>query len=168
MLNFIVTGLPRSGTTWIANWLTTDDTLCIHDPLYKHKLEELDLLQTDNLLGISCTAIWRFQDFLINHPARKIVIHRDLEEINDSLANEMGVDITTYEQKELLNNIDGMHFSFESLFDPVEAKKMYEYALQKPFDPVRHAYLVEMNVQPNFGILSFNREALNDFRRRIS
>jgi len=168
MLNFIVTGLPRSGTTWTSNWLTTDDTLCIHDPLYKYKVEELDLLETDKLLGISCTAIWRFQNFLTNHPARKIVIHKDISKVNDSLANDMGVDTITPEQNELLNSIDGMHFSFESLFDPVEAKKMYEYALQKPFDPVRHAYLVEMNVQPNFDKVVFNKAALDDFRRRIN
>lgn len=30
---FFVTGLPRSRTAWMANWLTTDKTLCVHDPI---------------------------------------------------------------------------------------------------------------------------------------
>lgn len=28
---FFVTGLPRSRSAWLANWLTTDQTLCLHD-----------------------------------------------------------------------------------------------------------------------------------------
>ena len=31
-LDFAVLALPRSGTTWLANLLTTDTTLCRHDP----------------------------------------------------------------------------------------------------------------------------------------
>ena len=27
-----VFALPRSGTAWLANWLTTDRSLCLHDP----------------------------------------------------------------------------------------------------------------------------------------
>lgn len=30
---FFVTGLPRSRTSWLANWLTTDTTHCYHDLL---------------------------------------------------------------------------------------------------------------------------------------
>ncbi len=28
---FFVTGMPRSRTAWLAAWLTTDTTLCLHD-----------------------------------------------------------------------------------------------------------------------------------------
>lgn len=28
---FFITGLPRSRTAWLANWLTTDASLCYHD-----------------------------------------------------------------------------------------------------------------------------------------
>ncbi len=38
---FFITGLPRSRTAWLANWLTTDDSLCLHDgTLSSHSLEE--------------------------------------------------------------------------------------------------------------------------------
>lgn len=29
---FFITGLPRSRTAWLANFFTTDGTLCFHDP----------------------------------------------------------------------------------------------------------------------------------------
>ncbi len=31
--HFFVTGLPRSRTAWLANLLTTDRTLCFHEPI---------------------------------------------------------------------------------------------------------------------------------------
>jgi hypothetical protein len=167
MIDFMVTGMPRSGTTWVANWLTTDDTLCIHDPMYKYHFEELDAIESDKRLGISCTALWRTPDLLAKHPARKLIIHRLLNEVNDSLANEMGVPTITEEQAESLSSIYGMHVYFPDLFNPVIAKEIYEYLLEKPFDAERYAYLVEMNVQPNFDNLVFNKAALDEFRRRI-
>jgi len=168
MIDFMVTGLPRSGTTWAANWLTTDTTLCIHDPLYKHKLHELDSLQTKKRLGISCTGIWQLPDFLNTHPANKLIIHRDLSEVNDSLKNEMGVPTITDDESESLYRIYGIHVNYTDLFDPVVAKDIYEWLLEKPFDAERHAYLVELNIQPNFGKLTFDRDALNDFRRKMN
>ena len=46
------------------------------------------------------------------------------------------------------------------------AKDIYEYLLEKPFDSERHSYLIEINVQPNFGKLIFDKAALDDFRQR--
>ena len=76
MMDFIVTGLPRSGTTWVANWLTTDTTLCIHDPLYKYHLEDLDNIETNKKLGISCTAIWRAPEFFVAFYASKLLCRK--------------------------------------------------------------------------------------------
>lgn len=37
---FFVTGLPRSRTAWVANWLTTDWSVCYHDvPYSKSRLQ---------------------------------------------------------------------------------------------------------------------------------
>lgn len=166
MIDFIVTGMPRSGTTWVANWLTTDDTLCLHDPLYQYKLDELDTINSNKRLGISCTGMWRFTEFLKTHTAKKLIIHRDIKEINDSLVNEMGVPTVSEDEVESLWNISGLHVSFLDLFNPVTAKNIYEYLLEKPFDFERHEYLTQLNIQPNFGKISFNKAALDDFRQR--
>ena len=168
MIDFFVTGLPRSGTTWVANWLTTDTTLCIHDPLYKYQVEELDSLKTTKRLGISCTGIWRLPKFLSAHPAKKLILHRDLAEVNDSLKNEMNVPIITEEEAATINDIIGVHVNYTDLFDPIAAKNIYETLLEKPFDAERHAYLVEINVQPNFGNLTFNKAALDSFIHKVA
>ena len=42
MIDFMVIGLPRTGTTWASNWLTTDSTQCYHDPLYHTHYEDWD------------------------------------------------------------------------------------------------------------------------------
>jgi len=167
MLDFIVTGLPRSGTTWIANWLTTDQTLCIHDPLYKYTLDELNGIITSKKLGVSCTALWRFPDYLKDHQARKLIVHRDLKEVNDSLANEMQVDTVSEEDAASLKDIFGIHADFKDIFDKDRAKEIYETLLQLPFDEERYLQLVEMNIQPNFGKVTFDLDKLKDFRRRI-
>ena len=40
--HFFVSGLPRSRTAWLANFLTTDKSLCFHDGLkYCRKVEDL-------------------------------------------------------------------------------------------------------------------------------
>jgi hypothetical protein len=56
MLDFIVLGLPRSATTWLANWLTTDRSLCLHDPFAKTLPEQWDA--GGKRLGISCTGAY--------------------------------------------------------------------------------------------------------------
>jgi hypothetical protein len=135
--------------------------------MYKYHYEELDQLVSNKRLGVSCTALWRTPELLAEHTARKLVIHRDLAEVNDSLENELGVSTFTQEQAEMLDEIYGMHVKFQDLFNPVIAKQIHEYLLEKPFDAERHAFLVEMNVQPNFGKIAFDKAALDDFRRRI-
>ncbi len=35
---FFVTGLPRSRTAWLANWLTTDHSICWHDVRFERNM----------------------------------------------------------------------------------------------------------------------------------
>lgn len=48
MTPFFVTGLPRSRTAWMANWLTTDRSLCYHDTPFNARL-----LLDDRFIGFS-------------------------------------------------------------------------------------------------------------------
>lgn len=45
---FFVTGLPRSRSAWLANWLTTDATLCLHDTRFSR-----DLLRPGRRIGFA-------------------------------------------------------------------------------------------------------------------
>jgi hypothetical protein len=61
---FLVSGMPRSRTAWMAAWLTTDKTICYHDP----KIGEVDatLSTTYRRTGFSgpevCTMFKQYPD----------------------------------------------------------------------------------------------------------
>lgn len=158
MLDFMILGLPRSGTTWAANWLCTDLTHCIHDPLYTTHYSDLDNLDKNGKrLGVSCTGLYFFPDFVNEHPAKKLVIYRPLEEINESLAS-ISLPLLTMADVRQLEQINGMYCTMSALFDPVFAKLFYEHLTGLPFDAQRHAELVKIEMQPKFSGLKVNPE----------
>lgn len=157
MIDFMVIALPRSGTTWAANWLTTDSTLCLHDPLFMHHYSELDDIKSDKSLGISCTGIYNFPQWINAHPARKVILHRDLNEINESL-NELGLANLPDDEPSKLDKIAGMHVHWTEIFD--NPKKIYEFLTGKCFDPERHKELKAIEMQPMFSGLTKNPAVL--------
>jgi len=144
MIKFMILGLPRSGTTWAANWLTTDKSICIHDPLNTYHYSELDQLTADGrLLGVSCTGLYLFPDWVNRHPCRKVILHRSPNEIRASFKrNDMSVKAF---RPENLNKIEGMHVQWTDLFsNPIP---IYNFLLNRPMDTIRHDQLKSMNIQ---------------------
>lgn len=158
MIQFMIIAAPRSGTAWAANWLTTDATTCLHDPLLRWTRGELAHLQSPKTLGVACTGLGLFTDYVNDHPARKIVLRRDLDEVDASLAH-IGMTPCGKQWEGVLEQIHAVHVDWQDLFRPDRAKMIYEYLLDRPFDAERWAVLREMNVQANFGELSINRAA---------
>lgn len=149
MLDFMIIGLPRSGTTWASNFFTTDKSLCLHDPLYTLHYDQLDQIEAPGKkVGISCTGLWRWPDFIKAHPARKIILRRPLVEINRSLA-EIGLPPATQENANQLALLPGEHFLFSDLFNARACRHMAEH-LGLPFDDERHAELINIEMQPKF------------------
>ena len=169
MIEFMVLALPRSGTTWASNWLTTEATTCIHDPLFNYRHDELDSIVSQKSLGISCTALGFYADFVNKHPARKVILRRDLSEINSSL---VGIGLTDMPEgsDRVMEKIDGMHVHWTDLFD--KPKSIYEFLLQKPFDEERHSQLKLMEIQPNFEGLTIGkattRKLIYDLQKILS
>lgn len=156
MIDFMLLAAPRSGTTWASNWLTTDSTLCLHDPLLKWTRGELMNLQSPRRLGVACTGLALFPDWVNDNPARKVILHRPLAEIDQSLV-EIGMTPISKHWEGVLDCIEGVHLDWQELF--TRPKAIYEYLLDRPFDAERWALLREMNVQPHFQELSINRAA---------
>jgi hypothetical protein len=139
-IEFMVIAAPRSGTAWAANWLTTDTTLCLHDPLYRYAWTELEALASARILGMACTV-----SALLNvnaHPARKIVLHRDPIEVRESMAR-LGIQ-GDYDFA-ALDQVQGKHYPWTALFE--DPAPLYEYLLEQPFDAERHQLLRSLNVQ---------------------
>ena len=164
MIEFMVIAAPRSGTTWAANWLTTDTTLCLHDPLFTCKPHDLDAIKSVRRIGIACTGIAYFPEWLKAHPARKVILHRPAEAVDASLA-ELGLPPCAEMMQENLAAIDGMHCQWTDLWEKPRA--IYEYLLGLPFDAERHAQLDQMNVQVQFDRVAVNPETVQCLVKKI-
>lgn len=170
MIDFMVIGLPRSGTTWAANLLTTDKTICLHDPLYQYHYEDLDSIEKGGKrVGVSCTGLYRFGNWVNLHPARKVVLHRSLVEVNKSL-EEIGLLPLTGDDVAALGRIHGYHVDFSALFD-WRCERLCD-RLGVPFDADRHAELVQIEMQPKFSGLKVGAEVtrrlVEEMQRAIS
>lgn len=165
MLDFMIISLPRSGSTWAANWLTTDGSLCIHDPLWTIAPRDLDAriaeLGPDRMRGIACTGLWRWPAVIAEHPCRKLILRRDRREVARSL-HRLGLPSLPLKADRQLAAIEGTHVDWRSLFDPAAAREIWAFVTggRLPFDAERHARLAAMRIEPNFETVQRDR-ALN-------
>lgn len=166
MVKFMVLSAPRSASTWVANWLTTERTLCLHDPILEHTPEALDALPCDRMLGVACTALALLPELINAHAARKVVVHRDLSEVNQSLTT-LGLSSLGPVWVKALERIHGFHVYYEDLFDQFIAARVYEHLTELPFDGPRHALLRDMYVEPHFDKVKILPERVKAFRERL-
>lgn len=147
-VSFMVLGAPRSGTAWCSNWLTTETSLCLHDPLFHHSLDEWEGIPCNRRLGVACTGSPLFSAFLMKHPARKVVLHRDLDEVNLSLRHIGLPALNVPYWTEALRSVDGLHVDWRALWD--NPGPIWEHLMDTSFDRPRHALLRKLNVQMDF------------------
>lgn len=163
MLDFMIVGLPRSGTTWAANLFTTDFVLCHHDPLYHTHYSEWDeKFEAPVPVGVSCTGIWRWREWLNAHPARKLILERDIQSIYTSMT-EIGMNVSMDEledNEQALRQVIGLHVPHSDLFDPEKCCALWDYLMdgRAPFNWARHKLLVDIEMQPKFSGLSIGKE----------
>lgn len=168
MIDFMVIGLPRSATTWASNWLTTDLVHCYHDPLYHTHYENWDGLSIPGTLtGVSCTGIWRWPGWVNRHPSKKLILHRDLGEINQSLV-DIGLDPLPHGSEEFLGQIQGLHIPFEDLFSSGKACQVWEYLVGSPFNSRRHGEISPIEMQPQFSKLTVGEEVTRKLREELA
>lgn len=150
-ISFFVCSLPRSGSTWAANWLTTETSLCLHDPEASGMtLAEIDAnaekIGNGKRLGVATTSAWAQVDWLNAHPAPKLVIERGTPAVNRSLMMmKLPIMPLSYDVK--LEAIEGFPIHFNHLFDPESARTAAQY-LGLPFDADRHRVLSTFRVTP--------------------
>lgn len=145
-LDFIVLGLPRSATTWIANWLTTDRTLCLHDPF---AMGEPETWPVDyRRRGICCTTAYVLPGWLNAYHCPIAVIERDPATCDASLA-KLGLPGTT-SFRDRFETARGARFEFDALWNEGAARALWEYLLPSsiPFDALRWRLLKDMHIEP--------------------
>lgn len=160
----MIISLPRSGSTWAANWLTGERIFCLHDPLWTIAPDDLDArlaeMAPGRVRGIACTGLWRWPSWVNRHPARKLVLHRPRADVARSL-DRLGLPRLPIDAERNLNAINGRHVDWFDLFSPEPAREIWDYLTGgEPFDAARHAQLVAMQIEPKFDAVTRDR-ALN-------
>lgn len=169
MINFMVLGGPRSGTTWAANWLTTDTSVCLHDPLFEYTCAQLQRMTFagGRRFGISCTASMLYPDWINMQKCPKVVLVRDVGEINASLRSLGLVELIPARHEARLAAVkDAMFIPYEYLFMPSRAAIIAKH-LGVKFDIVRHDVLMQMRIEPYFRHLNVGKQAVVDLITRI-
>lgn len=132
----MVIGPPRSGTAWASVWLDA-----YHDPLWDVYYEDLDSDLAG--LGICCTGLGLFADFVNRHPAPKLILHRDQAEVNASLA-VLGLPAVDPRLFPNLAQIDGLHVHWTELF--TNGPKIWRHLKTTEFDHWRHKQLKMLRI----------------------
>lgn len=145
-VDFIALGLPRSGTTWLANWLTTDRSLCLHDPFSRALPETWDA--GGKRLGISCTGAYLMPGWLEAQACPVAVIERDPAACDASL-EAMGLP-TTWPLRRAFKAARGQRWRFEDIWHEDKARELWAFLLPGiAFDAPRYRLLRGMQVQPH-------------------
>ncbi len=174
---FFITGLPRSGTAWLANYLSYGKIMCLHDG-FRH-LRTPDSIKSvfdgsdKDVCGNSDPANLLFlsQLFFFFPKSKWIYIERDPKACEISWAKLGGTDIKDYSQRVtqlLRRKPDTMVIKFESLFNDA-------HDIGKSLCPDWHCpswrteMLQDLNVQQNFerSALGMNINVLADLAKHV-
>lgn len=89
---FLVTGLPRSRTLWMSSWLTTDTSICLHEPT--PRLQRIEDLRNEYealegaFKGFSDSGLGFWLDWILQEiKPRTLIIDRVIADVEQSLVN---------------------------------------------------------------------------------
>lgn len=169
MISFMILGGPRSGTTWAANWLTTDTTICLHDPLLEFNLQQLSqLYYPGKRLGVADTCALLYPKWVKAQACPKIVLYRSVAEINVSLSRLGLIELGELKHLGRIDAVKGIPiFPYEQLFNPSSAQKICGH-LGVPWDAARHDVLRQMRVEPLWKHLNVGAAAARELVQRIT
>lgn len=156
---FLVTGLPRSRTAWLADLLSYGrESLCLHEPLRqgaasRPSLRELLNQTSHRYRGLSDCTLGRYAEE-IPREARIVVIKRSREDVEQALIRRYGGTSTRALGllEEELSALESEHtclvVGFSELSSPLTLARLWRHCLPEvPPDRVRIQELLQLNVQ---------------------
>ena len=151
---FLITGLPRSRTAWLAAILSTEKVLCWHEPINKFGSigavrSMLDNLEGYQAIGISDSSVGIEADFYMayfyEHPI--VIVNRKEDEVITSLVKFLG--ITKSQSIKIVDTISEglwrmrkvravMEVEYSALNDSTVVETIWNYCTNNiPFDYFR-------------------------------
>jgi hypothetical protein len=161
---FIVFGLPRSGTAWLAEFLTYGDWICGHEQaIYMRSVADIAAYFSRGRIGVVETAAapaWRMLRSLYPD-LRMAVIRRPIDEVMESFRKVQHIGIARFDygllakllayESRLLDEIAAqpgtVAINYCDLGDETKAKAIFEHCLPYEFDAAWWQECLERNVQ---------------------
>ena len=162
---FFITGLPRTRSTWLANFLTYNSGFCFHEAIRLcYKIEDmkplLDSVSASNSGDADAMLVFYIDKIIEIFPdAKWVVIKRSLEEVMDSLRKRYNfrnpeADRKLFERaEEKINNFIDEHptlvIDFNSLNERSTCEKLWNYCItDSEFDYARWMQLDVVKLDP--------------------
>lgn len=147
MNNFLILGLPRSRTAWLANFMTHDGFFCSHEGLngcpslfvYRDKFT--------NGMGDSNTGLALFDFEPLFTTFKKVIIDSDIDSAVAFSKKHYSCDSTRtmIAMQSRLNSLDGLHVHFNDINQRLE--DIWTYITDLPFNTERAKMLMGFDVQ---------------------
>ncbi|HJV24556.1 MAG TPA: hypothetical protein VJ673_02670 [Aromatoleum sp.] len=146
--DFAILGLPRSGTTWAANWLSDGSAICLHDPEQDHAPEDILRLNLGRSFGISSSGLWAWPDVIARLECPVLILDRDPGE-SDASMQRLGLDPLPSWAHDRFAGIKGLRVPHEWLWRVGGARAIWNYLRAgKEFDVLRWRELARVRVEP--------------------
>lgn len=86
MRAFLITGLPRSRTLWLAEFMSYGQCICVHEPSeYMRRIEDLKTVYKDNQ-GVSDAGLGFWLEWILKEISPwTVIVHRDIKQVERSL-----------------------------------------------------------------------------------
>lgn len=134
---YLVCAMPRSGSAWLANFLTSGDCLCIHEPIFSApKAEGYRVVG-----GVDTGAAYFLAQIREQMPA--VRLYALVRNETDAKASAEALGLTWLDWP----RPDVPTFHHEKLFDPAYLREVWAELNGPGFDEIRARQLIGMNVQ---------------------
>lgn len=152
-MNFFITGLPRSRTSWFASFMTSGDIFCHHEALNGCKTRDefyQKMKLPYRLVGNSDCGL-AYTDFQEKYKAPTLIIHRYKHDVLESLiesgiTDDRSVINLLSDLESRLLDLEGLHVPFEEI--DLRISEIYHYLTGDIPDENRVRLFSNMNIQP--------------------
>lgn len=161
---FVILGLPRSRTAWLARFLTYGDHICGHEELrHFRSFDDASAWLSQPRMGSAETALapWWRTLLRMAPEVRVVVVRRQVAEVVESLA-AFGFDPAVIapamrrldaKLDQIVRRVPCLEVTFDALNEESACKAVFEHCLPYKFDPAHWQKLAGENVQCDMAAL---------------